>query len=397
MLYIDYLSTLKICNDTAVFTGGGNYVKNVLRLLRRINWSCKDIILLLPKGTDDFVEKAKDLFGPFMTVYLDDLVSYNYEENSILFLPQVNGTLLRKVKLIKSKNKSLVIYGTLHDRQHNYFKYDKYDDFYGKRKYFISKIMFYARIAYFNINYSKWIKSVDKVFTVSNYSMQMLNDRNVLDIKYFYQGSIFDKKAAYTKKENDSKRYALFVGGNRPEKNLLRTLEAFEKFCNRNPESSMKLYVTGVDKKLIECFISSGKISNKMMHERVEIFGYVSDNELNDLYRKCTYVVFTSKAEGFGLPVLEAIFYEKPVLASVQTSIPEVAGAIFKYVNAYSVDSIANGFEYMDNSKNLEFIMKLLPEKKQIIQKQIELDSKIFLYELLGIDMVSFGSENYEQ
>ena len=54
--------------------------------------------------------------------------------------------------------------------------------------------------------------------------------------------------------------------------------------------------------------------------------GYVSDRELANLYRYCFAFIYPTWYEGFGLPVLEAMNFNKPVLASKVTSIPEIVG-----------------------------------------------------------------------
>jgi glycosyltransferase involved in cell wall biosynthesis len=58
--------------------------------------------------------------------------------------------------------------------------------------------------------------------------------------------------------------------------------------------------------------------------DRVEILDYVDD--LADLYRGASALLFTSRAEGFGLPIVEAMACRTPVVAFDNTSIPEVAG-----------------------------------------------------------------------
>lgn len=56
------------------------------------------------------------------------------------------------------------------------------------------------------------------------------------------------------------------------------------------------------------------------------ITGFVSDDFLNALYRSAQIVWMPSRYEGFGLPVLEAMACETPVVASDATSLPEIAG-----------------------------------------------------------------------
>ena len=57
----------------------------------------------------------------------------------------------------------------------------------------------------------------------------------------------------------------------------------------------------------------------------VRWLGFIGEEELVDLYRHATALVFPSRYEGFGLPVLEAMARRTPVIASNSSSIPEVA------------------------------------------------------------------------
>ena len=60
--------------------------------------------------------------------------------------------------------------------------------------------------------------------------------------------------------------------------------------------------------------------------DRVEFFGYLSREALQDMYASAYAFVFPSLFEGFGLPVLEAMAQGTPVLCSDSSSIPEVGG-----------------------------------------------------------------------
>ena len=62
------------------------------------------------------------------------------------------------------------------------------------------------------------------------------------------------------------------------------------------------------------------------MNAQIVMTGYVSDDELIWLYRNCYANLYPSLFEGFGLPVLEGMQFGAPTLASLSTSIPEVAG-----------------------------------------------------------------------
>ncbi len=65
---------------------------------------------------------------------------------------------------------------------------------------------------------------------------------------------------------------------------------------------------------------------------RIVELGFVDDDLLAALYRECTLLAFPSRYEGFGLPVLEAMSYGAPVVASNASSVPEAGGDAACYV-----------------------------------------------------------------
>jgi alpha-1,3-rhamnosyl/mannosyltransferase len=75
--------------------------------------------------------------------------------------------------------------------------------------------------------------------------------------------------------------------------------------------------------------------------DRVRILGWVDDATLDGLYRAADCFVFPSLAEGFGLPVLEAMLRGTPVACSNATSLPEVAGDAALLFDPLDVEAIA--------------------------------------------------------
>src|SRR5439155_14540571 len=71
---------------------------------------------------------------------------------------------------------------------------------------------------------------------------------------------------------------------------------------------------------------------------RVRFAGWVDDATLETLYRAASCFVFPSLAEGFGLPVLEALVRGVPVACSNVSSLPEVAGKAALYFDPYDTD-----------------------------------------------------------
>ncbi len=75
---------------------------------------------------------------------------------------------------------------------------------------------------------------------------------------------------------------------------------------------------------------------------RVVELGHVDDDTLAELYRTCALLAFPSRYEGFGLPILEAMSYGAPVVASNASAIPEVGGDAVCYATAGDEVSLAD-------------------------------------------------------
>lgn len=133
--------------------------------------------------------------------------------------------------------------------------------------------------------------------------------------------------------------YVLFVGRLESKKNLSRLVEAFGKFSKKYPK--YKLILAGKRgigfNKILKTVDKLG-----LMH-KIIMPGYVTEHEKAALYKYCKFFAFPSLYEGFGLPILEAFYYKKPVLCSQVSCLPEVAGDAVKYVDPYDTKSIAEG------------------------------------------------------
>jgi len=74
--------------------------------------------------------------------------------------------------------------------------------------------------------------------------------------------------------------------------------------------------------------------------ERVKIIGSISNQERSWYYRNCKAFVFPSIAEGFGLPVIEAMHYGKPVFLSTHTSLPEIGADAAYYFEDFEAENM---------------------------------------------------------
>ena len=115
-------------------------------------------------------------------------------------------------------------------------------------------------------------------------------------------------------------RFALYVGINKPHKNLVTLIDTYAQL----PASSPPLIIAGPwDDRYPE---AKQKAAALNLTQRVRFLGLVADADLPTLYAAATFFVFPSRYEGFGLPVLEAMACGTPVACSNLSSLPEIAG-----------------------------------------------------------------------
>ena len=84
-------------------------------------------------------------------------------------------------------------------------------------------------------------------------------------------------------------------------------------------------------------------IRREGLGSRVAVLGYVEAERIPVLYQAASVFLFPSLEEGFGLPVLEAMAYGTPVVASQTSSLPEVGGEAALYVDPLAPEDIAGG------------------------------------------------------
>jgi glycosyltransferase involved in cell wall biosynthesis len=119
----------------------------------------------------------------------------------------------------------------------------------------------------------------------------------------------------------DGRSLLLTVSAKRPHKNLARLIDALAMLeTGRRPLLVMPGYATPHEDEL------RVHASHLGVADHVRFLGWVSDEQLEDLYRAADAFVFPSLSEGFGLPVLEAMARGIPVGTSARTSLAEVAG-----------------------------------------------------------------------
>ncbi len=153
---------------------------------------------------------------------------------------------------------------------------------------------------------------------------------------------------------NENSDYVLFVGRLESKKNLERLVKAFAEF--KKNHLSYRLILAG---KRGVGFDGILKTINKLeIMDKVIMPGYITEMEKEALFKHCKIFAFPSLFEGFGLPILEAFHYKKPILTSKISCIPEVAGECVHYANPYDDMDISIGLNRL--ADNHEYAQKLI-------------------------------------
>ena len=135
-----------------------------------------------------------------------------------------------------------------------------------------------------------------------------------------------------------------------PRKNYPRLIRAFH--IARQEAALPHLLVIGGKKGWLfeEIFATVRELK---MEKDVVFPGFVADEDLPALYSAADFFVYPSLYEGFGLPVLESLACGTPVLTADNSCLPEAGGEGALYVDAESVESIADGIEQLSAKPEL--------------------------------------------
>jgi len=221
------------------------------------------------------------------------------------------------------------------------------------------------------------IKKAKKVLTISNSTRDdIIKEYNVPSEKVVvtYLGikemisleprvhSMNQLKAKY----GVSDHFVLFVGTLQPRKNITRLIEAFAQVLKSEKiPDDLQLVIVGRKGWLYEEILEAPQKLDII--DKVKFLDNVEDDELALFYKHALCYVLPSLYEGFGLPVLEAMQHNCPVITSNVSSLPEAGGDAALYIDPEDVDDIAEKIKKLVIDDKLR---KILIEKgKQQVKK----------------------------
>jgi len=213
---------------------------------------------------------------------------------------------------------------------------------------------------YYNYFFPKYAKKAERIVTVSEYSKQDIAktyqvDKQKIDVVYNGSNPVYepipDEKILRIKNEYSSgSDYFIFIGSIHPRKNVAGMLLAFDKFRKLN-QKPYKLIIIGshfFKNRAMENIFNKTDFKNDVI-----FFGHQSPENIKGLLGAARALILASKFEGFGIPVLEAMYCNVPSIISESTSLPEVGGNAALYVNPFSADSISDAMLKIANEDKL--------------------------------------------
>jgi glycosyltransferase involved in cell wall biosynthesis len=136
----------------------------------------------------------------------------------------------------------------------------------------------------------------------------------------------------------------LFLGSLAPRKNLGTLLDAYERLIARMPAAPPLVLAGGHSEEsapIVE------RTSRPPLAGRVELTGYVAHADRPALYRRALVFVMPSFAEGFGMPVLEAMTTGVPVVAANRGALPEAVGQAGRLFDPEDAAALAQVLEQL--------------------------------------------------
>ncbi len=226
---------------------------------------------------------------------------------------------------IYSNRKEYPLIVTVHDLIH-----EIYHEEFGKKKDFRPK--------------KKILEISDHIICVSQNTKRDLMryyDVDEKKISVVYHGNTFQNFIHNKKNPIFQFKYFLYVGGRKRYKNFFSVIEAFKK--NKQIYNEYKIICVGGGK-----FLESEKkklIENDIDLRKIIFLDRTDDNNLFNLYKNATALIYPSFYEGFGMPIIEAMSIGCPVISSNTSSLTEVFGDAAISFSPSSIKELTNNLE----------------------------------------------------
>lgn len=181
-------------------------------------------------------------------------------------------------------------------------------------------------------------------------------------VKVIYNGFQVFNTFHHSRSEIKYRDHFLFVGRVKYKKNVHNILEGFILFRKKNPHATNKLVIVGLYGGIYYTQLYK-RIAEENLHNEIVFTGFVPDRELYNLYSHSVGLIFCSLAEGFGIPIIEAMNLGVPVITSRRAPMDEIAGGAALMVNP------EKPIEIMDAMNAIVFNRK---EKEKLVERGLK-------------------------
>ncbi len=221
------------------------------------------------------------------------------------------------------------------------------------------EIPFWVR-KYYQHYVPKYLEKSDKVISVSHATKEDIMEQYLIPsqkISVIHNGNrdgflkIKKEQRKATRAEySQGCKYFFYLGAVHPRKNLERLIMAFDLF-KQTTSSDIKLLIGG---RLAWQTDTVQRIFDQSVYKvDINFLGFIPEEDLSALLGSALAMVYVSLFEGFGLPILEAMYAEVPVITANVSAMPEVAGDAALLVDPLSVGDIVLAMQKIYEEKAL--------------------------------------------
>ncbi len=178
----------------------------------------------------------------------------------------------------------------------------------------------------------------------------------------FYYDKSAEELTRVKKKYGLENSFIFHIATMEENKNTLGIVKAFEKVHKDIEED---LILIGRGKKYKQDVINY--ISEANLNNRVRILDEAENVDIPAIYQLAKLFVFPSFYEGFGIPIIEALFSKTPVITSKGGCFPESGGPSSRYVDPYSIEDISNAM--VDILKDTSLQKEMAQKGHEFVQK----------------------------
>lgn len=213
---------------------------------------------------------------------------------------------------------------------------------------------------YYLYFFPKFAKKASKIVTVSEYSKNDIIQTykiaaEKIDVAYngaspSYKPLSEEEILEVRKQFTDGEPYFIYLGALLPRKNVARLLQAFDLF-KKQTNKSVKMLIVGA--KMFKTSDIEQVYNNMEFRDDVIFTGRLPEGQVEKAMGAALALTYVSYFEGFGIPLVEAMYADVPVITSDKTSLPEVAGSAALIVDPFNTKSIANAMIQIASDESL--------------------------------------------